>query len=168
MNCGCGSCHDSLHWGAGELFFCSLTSVWGLSLLAMKNAILDPFVVHEHDDWVFTLLHDMCLPPNLVTTSAHYLSDVKGKKEKKKKECNTRILTTFHNSSLLVKKLNNFFPHSGFPAGSDGKESICNAGDAGSILGWEEPLEKEMATHSSILGNPMDRGTWQATVHEVA
>ena len=33
-------------------------------------------------------------------------------------------------------------------------------------LGQEGPLEKEMATHSSILvGNPMDRGAWQATVH---
>ena len=33
-------------------------------------------------------------------------------------------------------------------------------------LGWEDPLEKEMATHSSILawGNPMDRGGWWATV----
>ena len=36
-------------------------------------------------------------------------------------------------------------------------------------LGHEDPLEKEMATHSSILAwNPMDRGAWQATVHEVA
>ena len=26
-----------------------------------------------------------------------------------------------------------------------------NAGDLGSILGWEDPLEKEMATHSRIL-----------------
>ena len=36
-------------------------------------------------------------------------------------------------------------------------------------LGWEDPLEKEMATHSSILGwrIPMDRGAWQATVHGV-
>ena len=33
-------------------------------------------------------------------------------------------------------------------------------------LGWEDPLEKEMATYSSILAwkNPMDRGAWQATV----
>ena len=39
-------------------------------------------------------------------------------------------------------------------------------------LGWEDPLEKEMATHSSILTwkNPMDRGTWWATAtdHRVA
>ena len=31
------------------------------------------------------------------------------------------------------------------------KESACNAGDLGSILGQEDPLEKEMETHSSIL-----------------
>ena len=35
----------------------------------------------------------------------------------------------------------------GFPGGSDSKESACNAGD----LGWEDPLEKGMATHSNIL-----------------
>ena len=39
----------------------------------------------------------------------------------------------------------------GFPGGSDGKASACNAGDPGSILGWEDTLEKEMATHSSTL-----------------
>ena len=34
-------------------------------------------------------------------------------------------------------------------------------------LGWEDPLEEGMATHSSILAwrIPMDRGAWQATVH---
>ena len=35
--------------------------------------------------------------------------------------------------------------------GSVGKESACNAGDLGSILGWEDPLEKDTAIHSSIL-----------------
>ena len=42
---------------------------------------------------------------------------------------------------------------SGFP-GSDGKESACNEGAPGDLvqsLGWEDPLEKELATHSSIL-----------------
>ena len=36
-------------------------------------------------------------------------------------------------------------------------------------LGQKNPLEKEMATHSSILAleNPRDRGDWQATVHRV-
>ena len=37
-------------------------------------------------------------------------------------------------------------------------------------LGRKDPLEKEMATHSSALGleNPMDRRAWWATVHGVA
>ena len=45
----------------------------------------------------------------------------------------------------------------GFPGDSHGKESACNAGNlslipgSGKSLGWENPLEKEMATHSSIL-----------------
>ena len=40
----------------------------------------------------------------------------------------------------------------GFPGGSDSKESACNMGDPGSTPGSESyPLEKGMATHSSIL-----------------
>ena len=35
----------------------------------------------------------------------------------------------------------------GFPSGSAGKESTCSVGN----LGWEDPLEEVMATHSSIL-----------------
>ena len=36
-------------------------------------------------------------------------------------------------------------------------------------LGWEDPLEKGMATHSSILAwrIPMDRGAWKTAVHRV-
>ena len=39
----------------------------------------------------------------------------------------------------------------GFPGGSGGKESACNAGDLGSIPGSGRSLEKEMALHFSIL-----------------
>ena len=39
----------------------------------------------------------------------------------------------------------------GFPDGSEVKASACNAGDLGSIPGSGISLEKEMATHSSIL-----------------
>ena len=37
-------------------------------------------------------------------------------------------------------------------------------------LGWEDPLEKGMATHSNILAwrIPMDRGAWWAMVRRVA
>ena len=40
---------------------------------------------------------------------------------------------------------------SGFPGGSDSKESAYNVGDQVQSLGQEDPLEKEMATCSSIL-----------------
>ena len=40
------------------------------------------------------------------------------------------------------------FPNSG---GSEGKESICNASTRFWFLCWEDPLDKGMATHSSIL-----------------
>ena len=39
----------------------------------------------------------------------------------------------------------------GFPGSSNGKESAGNAGDPARSLGQEDPLEKGMATHSSIL-----------------
>ena len=37
-------------------------------------------------------------------------------------------------------------------------------------LGWEDPLEEGMATHSSIVAwrIPMDREAWQAAGHSVA
>ena len=44
--------------------------------------------------------------------------------------------------------------HHWFPWWLSGKKSTCkaeNAGDVGSILGWEDPLEEYMVTHSSIL-----------------
>ena len=45
----------------------------------------------------------------------------------------------------------------GFPGGSAGKESACNSGD----LGWEDPLEKGMATHSNILAcSPWGCKSW--------
>ena len=58
---------------------------------------------------------------------------------------------------------------SGFPGGSNGKETDSNAGDPGSIPGsgrspgeWNgNPLQY------SYLENSMDRAIWQATVHEV-
>ena len=39
----------------------------------------------------------------------------------------------------------------GFPGGSDGKEFTCNAGTQVRYLGWEDLLEKGMATYCSIL-----------------
>ena len=57
----------------------------------------------------------------------------------------------------------------GFPGGSDGKESTCNAGDPGSIPGpRRSPGEGNgNPLQYSFLGNPMARGAWQATIQGV-
>jgi len=58
----------------------------------------------------------------------------------------------------------------GFPGGSDGQESACNVGDLGSITGLgRSPGEGNgYPLQYSFLRNPMDRGTWQVTVHGIA
>ena len=38
-----------------------------------------------------------------------------------------------------------------FPGGSDDKASAYNVGDQVQSLSWEDPLEKGMVSHSSIL-----------------
>ena len=60
--------------------------------------------------------------------------------------------------------------HMGFPGGSVVKNPPAKEKAWVLSLGQEEPLEKEMATHSHILAwrIPMDRGAWQATVYRVA
>ena len=66
---------------------------------------------------------------------SHAPNPVLSSRDKKKKKCG---------ASLQV----------GFPGGSVVKNPPANAGDAGDqvrSLGWEDPLEQEMATHSSIL-----------------
>ena len=56
-----------------------------------------------------------------------------------------------------------------FPCSSVGKESACNAGDPGSIPeSGKSPGERNGNPFQySCLENPMDRGTWQATVYGV-
>ena len=57
----------------------------------------------------------------------------------------------------------------GIPGESGDKESACNAGDLSQLLSWEDLLEKEMATHPSILAwrTPMDRGAWRVASHGI-
>ena len=49
--------------------------------------------------------------------------------------------------------------HARVPGGSVGKESVCNAGDPGLIPESGRSMEKNMATHSSILA-------WEITLTE--
>ena len=61
----------------------------------------------------------------------------------------------------------------GFPGGSVVKNPSANARDAGEVglipgLGRSPGGGNGNSLQCSCLKNPMDRGTWQATVHEVA
>ena len=58
----------------------------------------------------------------------------------------------------------------GFPGGSGGKESACNAGDLGSIPGMgRSPGEGNGSPlQYSCRENLIDRGAWQATIHGVS
>ena len=57
----------------------------------------------------------------------------------------------------------------GFPGGSDSKESVCNAGDLGSIPGWGRSPGGRHGNPLQYfcLENSRDRGAWQATVQGV-
>jgi len=68
---------------------------------------------------------------------------------------------TFYVTLLILK---------GFPGGSDGKESACNAGYPGSVRGLgRSPGEANgNPLQYSCLENSMDRGAWWATVHGVS
>ena len=58
----------------------------------------------------------------------------------------------------------------GFPGGSDGKASACNAGDPGSIPGLGRSPGKGNGNplQYSCLENPRDGGPWWAAVYGVA
>ena len=57
----------------------------------------------------------------------------------------------------------------GFPGGSDGKKSTCNAEDLGSIpgLGRSPGGGHGNPLQYSCLEHPMDRAAWWAIVHSV-
>ena len=64
----------------------------------------------------------------------------------------------------------NIFYSQDFPGGSDGIASVYNAETWVWSLGWEDPLEKQMATHSSILAWEIlwTKEPSRATVHGIA
>ena len=72
--------------------------------------------------------------------------------------------------ACLIAQLVKNPPMLGFPGGSDGKESSCNAGDLASIpgLGRSPGEGNGYPLQYSGLENSTDRGAWKATVHGVA
>ena len=73
------------------------------------------------------------------------------------------------NFTFLLSKKGIITSFWGFPGDSEGKESACNAGYPGSILGsGRVPGEgNSYPFQFSCLENSMDRGAWWATVHGV-
>ena len=57
----------------------------------------------------------------------------------------------------------------GLPWWLSGKESACSAGDPGLVPGLRRSSGEGNGylLQYSCLGNPTDRGTWQATVHGI-
>ena len=68
---------------------------------------------------------------------------------------------------MLVRELKTFTWHLGLPWWLSGKESACSAGDLCLIPVGKDTLEKEMATHSSILAWEIP-WTEEPELHEVA
>ena len=62
------------------------------------------------------------------------------------------------------------FPTKGFPCGSVGEASVCNAEDLGSIPGSRSSPGEGNGNplQYSCLEKPMDRGAWGTTVHRIA
>ena len=70
----------------------------------------------------------------------------------------------------ISKLKNKHTQENGFPGGSDGKKYLSAMWEMWvQYLGWEDPLEKGMATYFSIVAwkNPMGRGALWAMVHGV-
>ena len=57
----------------------------------------------------------------------------------------------------------------GFPGGTDGKKSVYNAVDLGSVPGSERPPGEgnDNPLQFSSMGNPIDREAWWVTVHGI-
>ena len=96
------------------------------------------------------------------------ISDIKG-------ICHPSVVSLSGHCGKLVSSLLSSFVDSlnltwGFPGGSYGKESACNAGDLGSIPGFGRcPREGNgCPLQYSCLENSVDSRAWQATVHGVA
>ena len=81
--------------------------------------------------------------------------------------CNCVFLNMLHTYINTLTFL--FSSLLGFAGSSDSKESGCNAGDPGSIPGSGKPTGEgnDNPFQYYCLENPMDRGVWWATVHEV-
>ena len=89
------------------------------------------------------------------------LEGVSYRTQKAQNHAEMSVLTYFKKNWIIVNL--------GFPGDSAVKNPLCQAGDAGLIPGLGRPSGEGNGNplQYSCLGNPMDRGAWQATVQKV-
>ena len=76
------------------------------------------------------------------------------------------MATETQHSQKIISESNEFIKLLDFRSGSDGKASAYNVGDLGSIPGSGRSSREGNGDplQYSCLENPMDRGSWRATV----
>ena len=94
--------------------------------------------------WNFKILKHMLYMHCYLYICVRMLVYMRTKERELKEESHVCLKTCSYRWDFILVRLLTCL---GFPGGSDSKEPDSNMGD----LGWEDPLEKGMATHSSIL-----------------
>ena len=134
--------------------------VWGQASYLRKLLKDAPY----HNEWVFML------PTAQVHFAVVYLHLPKRiKNTQPRQNLHTNLLSNVIHNTQKTGTTPGLSTDGSFPGGSDSKESICNAGDPGSIHGsGRSPGEGHGNPFQySCLENPVDSGTWLAIVHGV-
>ena len=110
-----------------------------------------------------SLLAAWCTPSSQLSPWSHLSPNALLLSLNLARECVAPLVYFYYQFFLWPSHGNNM----GFPSGSDGKASLCNAGDPGLIPGLGRSPREGTGNplQYSCLENPVDREAWQATVH---
>ena len=144
-------------WECRSLKYLDQHSVFESLVSTSRLPYRDIFSVQCNQAWRMLLAPRVCTRPNMLHCgwAQQSLSALNG-------------LTLLEAISLVFYTLSRFIM--GFPGSSDDKASAYNAGDPALIPGSGRSPEEGNGNplQYSCLENPMDWGSWQATVHKVA
>ena len=171
MNC----LEEISFWSLAPLLGCLIDVLWNLSVQRPHSPSLQFKSIWSRSDCCRVTLH-LCLPMLLLpkpgkargTWTPARKKDIPlrayglGARLSGSKSCFCHLIQwNFEWDGLCIPL--------GFPGGLVVKNLPVNAEMQVRSLGWKDPLEKEMTTHSSILclENSVDREAWWAIVHGV-
>ena len=148
--------------------------------MAVLFQCMTKFTTNKKKKKIWSLLSDLSFAYCFTSYGTHAPSILNSQpilKHKLSQSAHLTVLSTVLHPSCLEQYLAHercsvnigWILWTGFPDGSDGKESACNTGHPGSIPGLGRlPGEGNgYPLQYSCLENSIDRGAWQATVHEV-